>query len=660
MQSTTKNSLRQRLSEWQLLQEQFFISVSRLPRPSQQDAYVAQRHERRKEQKRRRRLAAAKKAAAKTSATDAGDAATSEATNYGSTPVGGRERRLSLGGGGTSVTSPVAGTGMEPTLHSDSQGSEKNDKNRINESFSSTSESSIDTLTGCNDEEVLAIYPTLSKSDKNVLKNEDKLAVAKVAHSLEFLSAKVEFLEDMLYLYQSEVDYQIKINSSATYVKELKGDLNSAEDRVAYVSTQLRKALDEITNVKKEKEYAIQSLTAEFERTTQRERERHEIAVRDFEHEKQLLKAKIKAVEVGANDSVAAAKASSAAEAVAMRNRIDNYVSQIQALEDTVQQEQKLRTKLETDLWELNQKLQSIDKLNDLVKSCTHNLQEVIAKELRNQRHVFGEISKVFSENSRWHWQGDPNGIVALSIKAQREKKFAEAQRRAASMGISQGADGTLLMGDDGTTEAPPKHEMLHSSVEEVDLNAALFGDVMKEFYPSSNEDMKSPEHNASFIPTSTTPLAAMERFMRVADRLNVVISQYQGDLLQAVTSGCETLLKEKNDIKSKLLECYANAELQGRRTEELQRQWEGQKELASADRDRALALRDRLARQLRMDGGGHERRLTKNAECQTTIQGSAAASILATAALPSALKSGGNERRGVTIQDSRGAAKEL
>ena len=223
--------------------------------------------------------------------------------------------------------------------------------------------------------------------------------------SAEYYQHKVAYLEDMLRLYQQELDFHLSskktgakggVGPGALAMGISDAELSRMSDVSVGMARQLRILNDEIAALRKEKEMAVHAVTNDFQKAIQRNNERQAQISRTMLQENEALKSKILSLEAEQRDRKSMESANHAVEIMDLRYRIDELQTQLKETEADVEQERELRLALEDELVNARQ------ELHDMVTFVEgfDTVAEDILKQIARQRQHHSTLVNTLLQSS--------------------------------------------------------------------------------------------------------------------------------------------------------------------------------------------------------------------------------------------------------------------
>jgi hypothetical protein len=228
---------------------------------------------------------------------------------------------------------------------------------------------------------------------------------AEQLNNAEYFAYKATYLEDMVRLYQQELEFHMitkkaqgrsGVGGGALGMGVTDSELSRMSENSVGMARQVRILNDEIGALRKEKEIAVGACTADFHKAIQRNTERHSQVNRTMLQENEVLRSKISSLEAEQREKKSLEGANHAVEIMDLRYRIEELEGQLGETENDVEQERTMRVGLEEALVDARQELFDME----IFVAGFDRVAEDIFSQIGRQRLHHGQLVNTLLQSS--------------------------------------------------------------------------------------------------------------------------------------------------------------------------------------------------------------------------------------------------------------------
>jgi chromosome segregation ATPase len=376
----------------------------------------------------------------------------------------------------------------------------------------------------------------------------------------DMLAAKVQYLEDVLLIYQQEVD------SLGAALRESHDDRSISGSEDLDLTATLRTKASLVMRP--------QQTAANTGNTAQSAAEIETLRM-------QLLAAETDLLELR---EMYQSKLS--ADTQHLKNRVSELEDELAAKNNELEEERDQRVELEREASQATRRLQQNNDFLLSLDATSHKVRENLEKQLKHHQQLVASLLQTGGsggngESSRGEdrdiSRDDESELVATqSVRSGTESRRAKSDRHT---------------GSGGTAGAAP-----------------------------ASAEAAGP---ASSVPATLAGRTPIERLTNMLAKVESVISSQQVELAVATRCAIESFALKEKDLRNKAQQSYLYCETQMARIKELEQQFLEQRDYAYQERDRALNTRDRLVSQLRsLEAQRTSKTTTKSVDVQTIARG--------------------------------------
>ena len=379
------------------------------------------------------------------------------------------------------------------------------------------------------------------------------------ASPTDMLHAKVQYLEEVLALYQQEVEFLANAMHDSGRGEDIVSNsedlpIEGGRTRQPFRSSQPHQhsnsaSLAEVENLK------MQLLAAETELLEMREGFQSELS----------------------------------SESQRQSKRLSDLQAALEEKEAELETETERRLVLEREASQATRRLQQNNDFLSSLDQTSMKVRENLERQLQHHQQLVASLlqtSGVEKEEQQAQGDGGDDGLESMR----------------------GGGDGNASTRSGGTSGTDGKQRQRHPG-------GAAGGTA------AANDPEKSA--SASHLPSNLVGRTPIERLSNILAKVEAVISSQQVELAVATRCAIESFAQKEKELRNKAQQSYQYCEAQMARMKELEEQFLEQRDYANQERDRALNTRDRLVSQLRsLEAQRSSKTTTKSAEVQTIVKG--------------------------------------